>query len=513
MGKKKVDIKYESLSRSIKSILNKRDVIDQETLERFLDPSFEHLRKKDVLLKEVLKRIKKGIKENKKFLIWGDQDLDGITASLIMKMAMQNMTNKNVEIYIPDREKEGYGLSKEGINIAVSKGVEDIITVDCGITSFNEVEYLLEKGLDIIITDHHEPRDILPKALILNPKLSNFGYTYLSGAGVAFKLADSLFDSISGKLTSDWIIEYPEIPIWGMIGTISDRVPQLDENRVLIIEGQKFLEDIKNPPFTVLQSVGSIESAIEPLHSGTDNLTLKFFTSKSLKEAKDIYSELEAKHSYWSLKAGEQFLSFRKQLNSGYLVLFDPDLDCRFAGTIANRARDYTEHPVFIIYTVGDKLRGEGRAPKDFDLLSILDEVSDLLVDYGGHKVACGFNLKEGKVEEFINRVNPELEKYESKIIIDSKIRLKDITPELQHFIKKMEPFGKGNSPPIVKVEDLNYKISNGVPIIFDRENVLTLDIVKEMPPPSKRVNVYLRIDGNKISLLKWEWVEGKNKD
>jgi single-stranded-DNA-specific exonuclease len=513
MCEKKVDIKYKSLPKSIKNILNKRDVIDQETLERFLFPSFEHLRKKDEILKEAIKRIEKGINENKKFLIWGDQDLDGITATLIMKMAMQNMTNKNVEIYIPDREKEGYGLSKKGINVAVDRGVENIITVDCGITSFNEVEYLLEKGIDIIITDHHEPRDMLPKALILNPKLSDFGYTYLSGAGVAFKLADSLFDSILAKLTSDWIIEYPEIPIWSMIGTISDRVPQLDENRVLIIEGQKFLKDIKDPPFIVLQDIGGVEAAIEPLHSGTDNLTWKFFTSKTLKEAKDIYHKLEAKHSYWSIKAGEQFLSFRKQLNSGYLVLFDPDLDCRFAGTIANRARDYTEHPIFVVYTVGDKLRGEGRAPKDFDLLSILDEVSDLLVDYGGHKVACGFTLREGKVEEFIERVNPELEKYESKIITDSKIRLKDITPDLQNFIKKFEPFGKGNSPPIVKVEDLNYKISNGVPIIFDRENVLTLDNVKEMPPPSEIVNAYLRLDGKKISLLKWEWVEGKNKD
>ena len=513
MCEKKVEIKYKSLSNSIKNILKKRDVTNQETLERFLNPSFEHLRKKDELLSNVVKKIERKIKENKKFLIWGDQDLDGITASLIMKIAMQNITDKKVEIYIPDRESEGYGLSKKGINIAVSKGIEDIITVDCGITSFNEVEYLLEKGLDIIITDHHEPKDKLPKALILNPKLTNFGYTYLSGAGVALKLADSLFNSISGKSTNDWIIEYPEILILGMIGTISDRVPQLDENRILIIEGQKFLKDIKNPPFIILQDIGSIEAAIEPLHSGTDNLTWKFFNSESLKEARDIYHKLEAKHSYWSIKAGEQFLSFKKQLNSGYLVLFDPDLDYRFAGTVANRARDYTEHPVFVIYIVGDRLRGEGRAPTDFDLLSILDEVNDLLVNYGGHKVACGFTLKEGKVEEFINRVNPELEKYESKIIIDSEIRLNDITPELQNFIKKLQPFGKGNSPPILKIEDLNYKISNGVPIIFDRENVLTLDIVKEMPPPSERVNVYLRLDGKKISLLKWEWVEGKNKD
>lgn len=513
MGEEKVNFKYESLSENIKNLLNKRDVSDQETLERFLNPSFQHLREKDEQLVKVIEKIEKGIKDNKKFLIWGDQDLDGITASLIMKISMQNLVDSKVETYIPDREDEGYGLSKKGIDRAIHKDLEVIITVDSGITSFSEVEYLLERGLDIIITDHHEPRNTLPNALILNPKLSTFGYKYLSGAGVAIKLVDSLFSSILEKTTSQWISEYLEIPIWGMIGTISDRVPLLDENRILIIEGQNLLRETKNPPLTVLRDNGSIEGAIEPLHSGRDNLTWKFFTSKTLKEAEGIYHELEAKHTYWSIKAGEHFLSFRKQLNSGYLVLFDPDLESEFAGTIASRARDYTEHPVFVIYIVGEKLRGEGRAPKNFDLLSVLGSVSDLLIDYGGHKVACGFTLKEGKVEEFRDRVTPELEKYEPKIIIDSKIKLKDITPELQNFIIKLKPFGKDNTPPIFKVEDLNYKISNGVPILFDRESVLTLDSVKEMPPPSERVNAYLKLDGEKINLLKWEWVEGKNKD
>jgi len=122
--------------------------------------------------------------------------------------------------------------------------------------------------------------------------------------------------------------------------------------------------------------------------------------------------------------------------------------------------------------------------------------------------MACGFSLKEGKLEEFRSRVTPELKKYEQKIQIDAKLNLDDITPELQDFIKKMKPFRRGNPPPIFQVDDVNYKISNGVPILFNREDVLSLDTVKEMPPPSEGVNAYLRLNGDKIHLLKWEWVE-----
>ena len=279
MGKEKIDIKFESLSAGIKNFLKRREVIDQETLERFLDPSFERLRKEDEVLIKVVKKIEEAVRENKKFLIWGDQDIDGITACLLMKMAMQKLTGEEIETYIPDRVKEGYGLSEMGINLAIKKGIDLIITVDCGTTSFKEIESLLKKDLDVIITDHHEPRDELPKGLILNPKLGSFGYAYLSGAGVAFKLADALFLKLMEKTTNNWVREFSEIPILAMIGTISDRVPQLDENRILLCEGLKLLEKTENPSLSLLRKIGSIEEAIEPLHSGTEYLTWKFFSS------------------------------------------------------------------------------------------------------------------------------------------------------------------------------------------------------------------------------------------
>lgn len=512
MDKGKIDIEFDSLSQHIKNFLLKREVTDQVSLERLLNPSFDYLRKADETLIKVTEKIEEVISKGKNILIWGDEDMDGISACFLMKKTMERLLGDYIETYIPKRRSEGYGLSKKGIKLAIEKGIDVIITVDSGISSFEEIEILLKNGLDVIITDHHEPKEELPKGLILNPKLGSFGYKYLSGAGVAFKLADALFSYLKDKATEEWVMDLPEIPILAAIGTLSDKVPQLDENRILLNEGVKFMKKTKDPFLSVLRKFDSLEEAIEPLYSGTEYLTWRFFSSSSEKEAEDLYSELEAKHSYWSINAGEQFSSFKNQLSSGHLVLFDPDLDKEFAGTIANRAKEYTRHPIFVIYMIGENLRGEGRGPLDFDLLSVLDSVSDLLVDYGGHKPACGFTLKEGRVEEFRSRVTPLLEDYESKIHIDAELKLKEITPELQTLISKIKPFGRGNLPPVFLIEDVTYKIEGGQPILLNQDGVLRLDKVKEMPPPSKEVNAYIRLNGENIHLLSWEWVEGKNK-
>jgi len=506
MGKEEIDIRFDSLLPEIKDFLKKRDIIDQETLTRFLDPSFVRLRKPDYHLMKVVEKIEEVISQQKKILIWGDEDMDGITATRLLSTAIQKIKGHEIETYIPSRKEEGYGLSEKGINLAIKKGIDIIITVDCGITSFKEVQYLLKKGLSVIITDHHEPRERLPEALILNPKLGSFGYKYLAGAGVAFKLADALFAHLMDKPTNQWIRDIPEIPILAMIGTLADRVPRLDENRIFFNEGAKLLEITKDPSLSFLREKGNIREAIEPLYSGAEDLTREFFSAVTKEKVGEIYSKLEAKHSYWSIKAGENFSSFRGQLSTKHLVLFDPDMDRDFAGTIANRAKDYTGHPVFVVYMIGDKIRGEGRGPFGFDLLSVLDSVSDLLVDYGGHKVACGFVLKNGKVEEFRRRVTPLLQRYEPNYHIDGRLKLKDITPELQTLILKMKPFGKGNRAPVFLIESVDYKMENNVALLSDKEDTLKLDSVKEMPPPSRRVNAYLRLDGKKIYLLKWEW-------
>lgn len=434
--------------------------------------------------------------------------MDGITSALLLRKSLESIGGRNIDCYIPDRRDEGYGLSFEGIDIAKSNGVNLLVTVDCGSTSISEVEYCHENDIEVIITDHHEIKEQIPDCPVINPKLNGLGYRYLAGAGVAFKLVNELFAGICGDSIEEWTERISEIPVLAMIGTISDRVPQLDENRILIFEGNNYLHKTDDPAITVLRNKGDIGVAIEPLYSGTKNLSWDFLTSNSINEALGIYSELEIKHTLWSIKARENFDDLKKQLNEGHLVLFEPDLQQKYAGSVANRARDYTGYPVFVIYMVGEKIRGEGRGPDDYNLLQLLNSVDDLLIDYGGHKPACGFTLKEESIEEFRERVEPLLKQYEAITRYDSEINIEEVNEDLMKLVENMKPFGKDNYTPVFLIKDVDYYLENNTPYIEKGGSRLRIDIMGENPPPSRRVDAYLRVDGNFLEIIKWDWVD-----
>jgi len=503
-----VNIEYRNLSKGIKKTLQKRDVTSQETLERFFVPNFENLRAADETLKAAARKIQDYIKNGKKILIWGDEDVDGITSTFIMKILFQEVLGIKVSHYIPKREKEGYGLSREGIDKAHKKGIDLIITVDSGSGSIMEVEYLKKKGMDVIITDHHELKEKLPRATIINPKLNSFGYKYLCGAGVAFKFADCMLLDYKGKKTAEWTMEIPEIPALAFIGTIIDKVPLLDENRIIYNEGLKCLKQSEKPPFSFLSGKRNIPRAIIPLASGREQLTWDFLSAQTIKEAENTYELLKSKYSNWDKRARGAFSSFRNELNKGSLVLIKNDLDYQIAGSVANRAKDYRKKPIFIIYSTASEIRGEGRGPDDFDLLSVLREVKDLLMDYGGHKCACGFKLKKGKTEEFKEKTEFLLKKYKAKKTYDSKLNLSEVTDELKGLTTKMEPFGNENPPPVFLIDNVVYEKEENEFFLSKGKTKLKLTGVKEMPPPSKKVNAYLEIKGQEVKLKRWEWTK-----
>lgn len=448
------------------------------------------------------------IKKRKKILIWGDEDVDGITSTFIMKTLLREAFGIKVSHYIPKRREEGYGLSREGIDKAKKKGIDLIITVDSGISSVAEVEYLKKKEMDIIITDHHELKEKLPEAPIVNPKLNSFGYKYLSGAGVAFKFADCMFLEHLGKTTCEWASEVPEIPALAFIGTLTDKVPLLDENRIIYNEGLKCLRKSERPPFSFLAAKRNISKAIMPLASGREHLTWEFFSARTQVEAENTYELLKTKHTDWNNRARAAFSSLKSELSEGNLVIFKSNLDYKITGSLTNRAKDYCKYPVFLIYSLGSKIRGEGRSPEDFDLLSVLKEVEDLLVDYGGHKCACGFELKKDKIEEFKDRAEVLLRKHKRKRKYDSKLALSEVTEDLKNLTSKMEPFGNRNPPPVFLIENVIYEKKGSEFFLSNGKIKLKLEEVKEMPPPSKNVNAYLEIRGSKIKLKRWEWVK-----
>ena len=189
-------------------------------------------------------------------------------------------------------------------------------------------------------------------------------------------------------------------------------------------------------------------------------------------------------------------------------MLFANDLDHKIAGSVANRAKDYCKKPVFLIYPVNSKIRGEGRSPDGFDILSVLDGVKNLLVDYGGHKCACGFELKEGKIDEFKDRTEPLLKKFKAKNPYDSRLELNEVNEDLKNLIAKMEPFGNGNSPPVFLIENIIYDKGKKDFFLSEGKTKMKLDEVREMPPPSKKVNAYVEIKGQKSILKGWEWAK-----
>lgn len=503
-----MNTKYNTLSKNTKTFLRKREITSQKTLDRFLAPTFEKLRPADDILKTGVKKIGKAIKNGKKLLIWGDEDIDGITSILIMKSLFKELFEIKVQHYIPDRRKEGYSLSKKGIDWAYKEGINIILTVDSGTNSRSEVEYLKKKGMDIIITDHHEIKKPLPKATILNPKIHSFGYKYLCGAGVAFKFADFSLSQFYESTTRKWAEKLPEIPAYAFIGTIIDKVPLLDENRIIFNEGLECFKKSPNPPLSFLSEKRNIQKALIPLASGRKGLAWDFFSADSIDKAEEIYEMLKIKHSNWNKKARGEFNTIKNELNEGNLVIYKKNLDSKVGSSVANRAKDYTKFPIFIIYKMDSELRGEGRGPEDFDLIKALDKSKDLLIEYGGHKCACGFKLKKANLERFKERTEPLLKKYKAKKAYDSELKLSEITTGFKNLIKGIEPFGYGNSPPVFLIKNLNYEKKGKDFFLYNGKSKLRLDKVKEMPPPSKKINAYLEIKDEKAILKRWEWTE-----
>jgi len=503
-----VNIEYKSLSKGVKKFLRKREITNQQTLERFLSPTYENLRPVDEILKAGIRKVRDSIKKGKKILIWGDEDIDGITSAFIMKLMFKEVSGIAVRHYIPNREKEGYGLSRGGIDRAYKNGVDLIITVDSGTNSIHEVEYLKKKGMNVIITDHHELKERLPRAPILNPKLHSFGYEYLSGAGVAFKFADCMFYEHLGEKTPQWTNKVPEIPVLAFIGTLADKVPLLDENRIIYKEGLKFLKEMDRPPFSLFSDKKNISKALIPLASGRERLTWKLFSALSTEEAEKIYENLKSNYIAWNRSARGEFFAIRNELKKGDMVIFRSNLDYKIASSVTNRLKNYRGLPVFVVYPHGSVIRGEGRSPDGFNLLSALDKVKDLLIDYGGHKLACGFTLEKGKIKEFKERTEPLLRKYKAKKTFDSELKLNEITESLKDLIKKMEPFGNGNPPPVFQISNVNYDKQGNNFFLSNGKLKLILTEVKEMPPPSQKVNAYLEVNGEKTILRRWEWIK-----
>lgn len=427
--------------------------------------------------------------------------MDGLSATAIIFRAL-TMLGIDCSYFIPHRMEHGYGFNLSSLEEAKQTGAKLIITVDCGITSFETVSLSKKEGIDVIITDHHEPvvknedvklrryedenlitsqfpnfstsRFLLPDALaIVNPKISNLQspVSHLSGAGVAFKIVQALAMSASGGSNSPFSIH--DFLDLAALGTIADVVPITDENRVIVKEGLKLLENGTGPGLMALKSVSGIEKrglktglllfTIIPRINAAGRISdsrrvVQLLITDSEDEAIEIASWLDKLNSerqeIEEVIYQEALVKLNKKGISPAIVLSSEGWHRGVIGIVASKIAEFFCRPTFIVSTEGEIARGSARSIPSFDIYKGLTHCKEFLTDFGGHKQAAGFKLKSEDIvsfEEKMNRiVNESLdnEDFIPALEIDASVNLSDITFNFLRELDMLEPFGFGNPEP-----------------------------------------------------------------
>jgi len=462
-------------------ILVSRGYESADEITKFLNPDINHL-KDPFLFKDMaqtVNRIKKAIENNEKIWIFGDYDVDGITSIAILYNYFKSI-NYPVEYYIPNRQKEGYGLSREGIDEIFNNQGNLIITVDCGITANEMVDYCNELNMEIIITDHHKCGNTLPKAYsILNPKVEADPYPFemLAGCGIALKLVQGL----SGDNFKNIYKKYIDIAAFG---TVADIVPLNNENRVITKLGINVLNNTENIGLRALIntsdlsekeiSSGIIGYRLAPQINaagrlGNPELGVELLTSDDEERVKEIATTLKGLNEQRKLIEKAIFIKSKKYIEENInlekekiIIVYGENWHSGVIGIVASRITEAYGKPAIVLSKEEDFVKGSARSVGDFNIHQTLKANADYLIGFGGHKMAAGLTMSEEKVSDFrkamndyiISNVNPEelipVLKYEGDLTTE------DINLETIKHLDQLKPFGIGNSRPLFKYSDVS---------------------------------------------------------
>ena len=425
---------------------------------------------------KAVNRIIEAIKNKEKTIIYGDYDVDGITSITVLKKFLKER-GLEVDYYIPNRLEEGYGLNCEAIEKIAKKEYKLMITVDCGISGIEEIKIANNYGIETIITDHHEPLEELPSAYaIINPKRKDNTYPFrgLAGVGVVFKLIQAL--SVKLGLDKKEYLKFLDIVC---IGTISDIVPLIDENRVISKLGLKLVEVTKNIGLKeLIKEIGyknidstMISFGIAPRinacgRMGKQEEALRLFLTTSKEEANKITKKLNEYNIKRQEKEKIIFDEAIKELENKNLdklnsiVLSGENWHHGVIGIVASRITEKFFKPTILIGIEGDEGKGSGRSIPGFDLHEALVESSEYLKKYGGHEMAVGLSLDKDKIQEFKKYFEKIVETKDVKqlqpvINIETEITKKDLNKATIEQIKLLEPFGEKNKQPILAYKNL----------------------------------------------------------
>lgn len=446
---------------------------------KFLHPSVSELHD-PFLLKDMDKgteKINEMLKKGGKIVVYGDYDVDGITAVSVIYTYLKSK-GAQVTYYIPSRSDEGYGLNKEAVNSFKSSGAELIITVDCGITADDDIAYATSLGINVVITDHHKCKEAIPEAYaVINPKREDCGYPFedLSGVGVAFKLIDALE---GGNRTTELLEQYGDLLC---LGTIADIVTLTDENRTFVTYG---LELLKNPTNiglkALIKEAGLYNKKITSSHVGfilaprvnavgrLGNAidAVKLFTTFDEEEAENLARLLCEENTRRQeiekniLIEASKIIENEKLYETDRVIVLSSDKwHHGVIGIVASRISEKYNKPCVLISVSGEDAKGSGRGIAGFNMFEALAYCSDILTKYGGHELAAGLAIRKEKIPELRVLMNKfAKETYNTKffveeIIYDGKITEKDINLEFTDCLELIQPCGMGNTIPLFMIE------------------------------------------------------------
>ena len=463
------------IEETLASILCQRNIETFDNAKKFFRPNLEDIHDPFLMkdMDKAVQRIEKAIENEENILIYGDYDVDGTTAVSLVSAYLKTIY-PNIATYIPDRYDEGYGISYIGIDFAFDNDFSLIIGLDCGIKAIEKVAYASEKNIDFIICDHHKPGLEIPKAVaVLNAKRVDCNYPFdeLCGCGVGFKLIQAL-GSKRGQCIDDFI------PYLDLVATAiaADIVPITGENRILAYFGLQVINS--NPRNGIKALIHQIKKKQLTITDVVFIIAPRINAAGRIKHgnyAVELLTEMDFDSAIEFAKAIEVFNADRKELdkkitvealsqimeneeeNKFSTVVFQEDWHKGVIGIVASRLTETYYRPTLVFTKSGDKLAASARSVKDFDVYEALEECTEFIEQFGGHKYAAGLTLLPENYENFKNKFEEVVAKSIDKelltpeILIDAEIELSEITPKFFRILQQMAPFGPQNMTPIFK--------------------------------------------------------------
>ncbi len=456
-------------------LLSSRNIND---IDAFLNPTYEQFYDPFTIneMEKVVERIISAIYAMEKIVIFGDYDVDGITSTAMLVKFIRELSN-NIDYFIPHRLGQGYGLSIQAVNEVLLLKPDLLITVDCGVVSFDEVTLLKSEGVDVIITDHHQSKEQLPDAyaVLCNTRVDNtYKNPYLSSSGLTYKLLQALDTRLS--LTKD-LDEYLQL---ATLGLVADVVPLVGENRAMVslglkslketrVEGIKALFDIagvnKNEPITTyhlgymvcprINATGRMDHAKTAVSLLLENSQRKATLLASKFDQLNKQRQIEQQRIY------DEVLDKLHKIDDehGVIILGNENWHHGIIGIVASKVQESTNRPVILLDIKDGIAKGSGRSIEGFDLVKALNYCSDYLIKYGGHEKAAGVTLDEENIDNFRSAMNEyyaqlDLSK-KHEIIIDLEISNDDITEEMINELNKLQPYGESNKRPTFLIRNV----------------------------------------------------------